>query len=76
MDIHLILASTSPRRRELIQLLNLPYTCVSADCAGTQLYSRNHARTHALCAGSYGHAGSNAHAHACSYHQYHAQSCL
>ena len=35
MDIHLILASTSPRRRELIQLLNLPYTCVSADCDET-----------------------------------------
>lgn len=35
MDTHLILASTSPRRRELIQLLNLPYTCVSADCDET-----------------------------------------
>ena len=32
MDTHLILASTSPRRRELIQMLNLPYICVSADC--------------------------------------------
>lgn len=35
MDINLILASTSPRRRELIQLLNLPYTCVSGDCDET-----------------------------------------
>lgn len=35
MDIHLILASTSPRRRELIQLLHLPFTCVSADCDET-----------------------------------------
>lgn len=35
MDIHLILASTSPRRQELIQLLNLPYTLVRADCDET-----------------------------------------
>ncbi len=35
MDTNLILASTSPRRRELIQMLNLPYTCVSADCDET-----------------------------------------
>ncbi len=35
MDTHLILASTSPRRRELIQLLHLPFTCVSADCDET-----------------------------------------
>lgn len=35
MYTNLILASTSPRRRELIQLLNLPFTCVSADCDET-----------------------------------------
>lgn len=35
MNTHLILASTSPRRRELIQMLNLPYVCVSADCDET-----------------------------------------
>ncbi|MBR5280174.1 MAG: septum formation protein Maf [Clostridia bacterium] len=35
MELNLILASTSPRRQELIQLLNLPYTCVSADCDET-----------------------------------------
>lgn len=35
MNINLILASTSPRRRELIQLLNLPYDCVNADCDET-----------------------------------------
>lgn len=35
MHTNLILASTSPRRRELIQLLNLPFTCVSADCDET-----------------------------------------
>lgn len=32
MPSKLILASASPRRRELIQLLNIPYTCISADC--------------------------------------------
>ncbi len=35
MYANLILASTSPRRRELIQMLNLPYTCVCADCDET-----------------------------------------
>lgn len=35
MDMNLILASTSPRRQELIQLLHLPFTCVSADCDET-----------------------------------------
>ena len=28
---HLILASQSPRRRELIKLLNLPVACIAAD---------------------------------------------
>ncbi len=35
MPTKLILASASPRRRELIQLLHLPYTCLTADCDET-----------------------------------------